>query len=40
MNTDTRGLKHGVTTEKMIGVFIDIYIELSCGFRRVFTKVG
>ena len=32
MDTDTRGLKHGELTEKVLGVFFDVYNELGCGF--------
>ncbi len=32
MNTDTRGLKHGELTEKILGVFYEVYNELGCGF--------
>ncbi len=32
MNTDKRGLKDGELTEKIIGVFFDVYNELGHGF--------
>lgn len=32
MNTDTRGLKHGELTEKILGAFYEVYNELGCGF--------
>ena len=32
MNTDQHGLKHGELTEKIIGIFYDVYNELGYGF--------
>lgn len=32
MNTDKHGMKHGDTTERIIGVFWDVYKELGHGF--------
>ena len=32
MNTDRHGFKHGEITEKIIGVFYDVYNELGHGF--------
>jgi len=32
MNADGNGLKHHPTTQKIIGVFYDVYNELGCGF--------
>ncbi len=32
MNTDTHGFKHGETTQKIIGVFFEVYNELGHGF--------
>ena len=32
MNTDTHGFKHGEITEKIIGVFYQVYNELGHGF--------
>jgi GxxExxY protein len=32
MNTDGNGLKHHLTTRKIIGVFFDVYNELGGGF--------
>lgn len=32
MYSDVRGLKHGKLTEKLIGIFFDIYNELGHGF--------
>lgn len=32
MNTDQHGLKHGDLTEKIIGIFYDVYNELGYGF--------
>ena len=32
MNTDRHGFKHGEITEKIIGVFFEVYNELGHGF--------
>ena len=32
MNTDEHGLKHGQLTEKIIGIFYEVYNELGYGF--------
>ena len=32
MNTDKDGLKHGTLTQKILGVFYDVYNELGHGF--------
>jgi GxxExxY protein len=32
MNADSRGFKHRELTERIIGVFFDVYNELGCGF--------
>ena len=32
MNTDLGGFKHGAITNKIIGVFYDVYNELGHGF--------
>ena len=32
MNTDIHGFKHGETTQKIIGVFFEVYNELGHGF--------
>lgn len=32
MNTDRHGLKHQELTEKIIGVFFEVYNELGYGF--------
>lgn len=32
MNTDQHGLKHGELTEKIIGIFYEVYNELGYGF--------
>jgi GxxExxY protein len=32
MNTDIDGLKHGALTQKILGVFYDVYNELGYGF--------
>ncbi|MBV9211897.1 MAG: GxxExxY protein, partial [Acidobacteria bacterium] len=32
INADFRGLKHGELTQKIIGVFFEVYNELGCGF--------
>jgi GxxExxY protein len=32
MNTDEHGLRHSVTTQKIIGVFFEVYNELGAGF--------
>lgn len=32
MKTDTHGFKHGETTQKIIGVFFEVYNELGHGF--------
>jgi GxxExxY protein len=32
MNTDEHGLRHSVTTQKIIGVFFEVYNDLGAGF--------
>lgn len=32
INTDAHGFKHGHITEKVIGIFFDVYNELGYGF--------
>ncbi len=32
MHTDEHGLKHSGLTERVIGVFFEVYNELGCGF--------
>lgn len=32
MNTEKRSFKHGELTEKIIGIFYDVYNELGSGF--------
>ncbi|HET6889597.1 MAG TPA: hypothetical protein VFH31_00730 [Pyrinomonadaceae bacterium] len=38
INTDAHGFKHAQITEKIIGVFFDVYNELGYGFWNRFIK--